>query len=260
MKNFLKKLKGRVILLRRKPVIALAGLLALALIFYAATGPAFVGASATERKLPIYCVERDDKAVALSFDAAWGNEDTQQLIDILGKYKVKATFFVVGDWVDKYPESVKALHDAGHEVMNHSNDHAHFNSLSAEEIVANVNACNDKIEAITGQRPHLFRAPYGEYDDHVVGTLTSMDMYTIQWDVDSLDWKDLSAEDIQERVLSRVSAGSIVLFHNAALHTPEALPSIIEGLLAEGYSIMPISEIILKDNYVMDHTGRQCHA
>ena len=188
----------------------------------------------------------------------WGNEDTQQLIDILGKYSVKATFFVVGEWVDKYPGSVKALYDAGHEIMNHSNDHAHFNSLSADEIIADLNTCNDKIEAVTGVRPSLFRCPYGEYDDHVINAVRSIGMEPIQWDVDSLDWKDLSAADITKRVTSKVQPGSIVLFHNAAKHTPEALPSIIEYLLQEGYTIVPISEIILKGEYTIDHTGRQC--
>ena len=114
----------------------------------------------------------------------WGNEDTQQLIDILAKYKVKATFFVVGEWVDKYSESVKALADAGHEVMSHSNTHAHFNSLSAQEIIDDLNACGDKIEAVTGVRPTLFRCPYGEYDDHVINTVRSLGLEPIQWDVE----------------------------------------------------------------------------
>ena len=190
----------------------------------------------------------------------WGNEDTQQLIDILGKYNVKATFFVVGEWVDKYPESVKALSDAGHEVMSHSNTHAHFNSLSSDEIIADLTACGDKIEKVTGVRPTLFRCPYGEYDDHVINAVRSMDIEPIQWDVDSLDWKDLSAGEITKRVTSKVQAGSIVLFHNAALHTPEALPTIIQTLLQEGYTFVPISQIILTGEYTIDHTGRQCPA
>ena len=114
----------------------------------------------------------------------WGNEDTQELIDILGRYNVKATFFVVGDWVDKYPESVKALHDAGHEVMNHSNTHAHMSKLSREEIIADVEACSDKIEAVTGVRPTLIRPPYGEYNDTVISAIRSIGMEPIQWDVD----------------------------------------------------------------------------
>ena len=218
--------------------------------------PAVVGTSATTRQLPIYSVERDNKAASLTFDAAWGNEDTQQLIDILARYNVKATFFVVGDWVKKYPESVRALADAGHEVMNHSDDHAHFSKLSTADIIKNVSACNDRIEEVTGVRPTLFRCPYGEYDDHVVSALRSMNMFTIQWDVDSLDWKDLSADEITQRVTSKAAAGSIILFHNAAKHTPEALPAIIENLLSNGFALVPISELLLQGEYEMDHTGR----
>lgn len=248
----------KVIFLRRKWWAAAGCLAAAILILCVVNHPAVVGASAATRQLPIYCVEKDYKVLSISFDAAWGNEDTQQLIDILGKYNIKATFFVVGEWVDKYPESVKALHDAGHEVMSHSNDHAHFNSLSAEEITADLNTCNDKIEAVTGVRPTLFRCPYGEYDDHVINAVRSLGMEPIQWDVDSLDWKDLSAGEITQRVTSKVQPGSIVLFHNAALHTPEALPAIIEALLQEGYQFVPISQLILDGNYTIDHTGRQC--
>lgn len=161
-----------------------AFLLALVILSVSTVGDAIL-ASAVKRDLPIYCVEKTGKVVALSFDAAWGNEDTQELIDILGKYDIKATFFVVGEWVDKYPESVKALHEAGHEIMNHSDDHAHYNSLSTEQIIADVNACNDKIEAVTGVRPTLIRCPYGEYDDHVIAAIRSMGMEPIQWDVEA---------------------------------------------------------------------------
>jgi peptidoglycan/xylan/chitin deacetylase (PgdA/CDA1 family) len=173
-----------IVLTKRR--IALVGtILAVVMMFFVINDPAIVGASAVKRELPIYCVKRDNKCVSLTFDAAWGNEDTQQLIDILAKYNVRATFFVVGFWADKFPESVKALHDAGHEVMNHSNDHAHFSKLSSEQIVNNIAACNEKIAAVTGVTPTLFRAPYGEYDDHVIKTLKSMGMNTIQWDVDT---------------------------------------------------------------------------
>ena len=253
-----------ILFLRRK--LATLGLCAAAVfaMFAAVHAPAILTASATPRQLPIYCVQRDQKMVSLSFDAAWGNEDTQQLIDILGKYGVSATFFVVGEWVDKYPESVLALHEAGHEVMNHSNDHAHFTKLSQTEMQQNINACNDKIEAVTGVRPTLFRPPYGEYDDHVVLATRALGMEPIQWDVDSLDWKDLSAADITQRVTGKVQSGSIVLFHNAAKHTPEALSGILDYLLQEGYTIVPISQLILPGehgvDYTIDHTGRQMAA
>ncbi len=246
--------------MRRKWWTAAACLCLAAAMFYVVNWPAAVGASASKRQLPIYCVQRDQKMISISFDAAWGNEDTQQLIDILGEYNVKATFFVVGDWVDKYPESVKALHDAGHEVMNHSNTHAHYPQLSAGEVVADLEACNDKIEAVTSARPTLVRLPYGDYDDASVNAARSIGMEPIQWDVDSLDWKDLSAGEITKRVTSKVGPGSIVLFHNAAKHTPEALPAILSQLLREGYTFVPISQLLLTGEYTIDHTGRQCPA
>ena len=252
----------KTILIRRSALALLVCGIVACMMFYAINFPASVDAAASARQLPIYCVLRDQKLVSISFDAAWGNEDTQQLIDILEQYDVKATFFVVGEWVDKYPESVKALHDAGHEVMNHSNTHAHYPQLSVEEIVADLNACNDKIEGVTGVRPTLVRLPYGDYDDNAVRAVRSIGMEPIQWDVDSLDWKDISAQEIARRVTQKVQPGSIVLFHNAALHTPEALPGILETLIREGYTFVPISQLILDGeynaDYTIDHTGRQC--
>ena len=193
-----------------------------------------------------------------TFASPWGNEDTQTLIDILEKYNVKTTFFVVGDWAEKYPESVKALHDAGHEVMSHSNHHDHYNSLTAQQIIDDVTASNERISATTGVTPTLIRCPYGEYDDHVINAVNSMGMTAIQWDVDSLDWKGISAAEITKRVTGKVQSGSIVLFHNAGEHTPEALPDILNYLLSEGYDIVPISKILLSGDYTIDHTGRQC--
>ena len=247
-------------ILRRHGAVlqALALLAAVVLIFWAVNTPAVVGVSASKRELPVYCVQQDEKLVALSFDAAWGNEDTQTLIDILNDHGVNTTFFVVGDWVDRYPDSVRALSEAGNEVMNHSSSHAHFSSLTDREITADISACNDKIEAVTGVRPTLFRCPYGEYDDHVIRAVNALGMTAVQWDVDSLDWKGLSASEITRRVLDRVQPGSIVLFHNAAEHTPEALPEILDSLLADGYRVVPVSQILLQGDCFIDSTGRQC--
>ena len=241
----------------RKLISFLGMILIVAVIFWTVNSPAIVGAAATQRQLPVYSVQREDKVVALSFDAAWGNEDTQTLIDILNKYQVHTTFFVVGDWVDRYPESVKALADAGNEVMNHSSSHAHFSSLSRDQIIADITACNEKITAVTGTRPSLFRCPYGEYDDHVISTVRGMGMEPIQWSIDSLDWKGISADEIQHRVLKAIEPGSIILFHNAAENTPEALPGIIEAILADGYRIVPVSQILLSGDTAIDNTGRQ---
>lgn len=211
------------------------------------------------RLLPIYCVESEEKKIAISFDAAWGNDDTQQLIDILAEYEVPATFFVVGTWVDKYPESVKQLYDAGHKVQNHSNSHPHMPQLSTEQMTAELNACNEKIAAVTGETPTLFRPPYGDYDNATIKATEAVGMYTIQWDVDSLDWKDNATPDsIAKRVISKVKNGSIVLFHNDADHTPAALPTILKTLKEQGYEFVFIEELIYKDNYTIDHAGMQC--
>jgi len=213
----------------------------------------------SDKLLPIYCVETEKKQIAISFDAAWGNDDTEELIKILKEYDVPATFFVVGAWVDKYPESVKALADAGHQIQNHSNTHPHMPQLSREQMKNEINDCNDKIEAITGKTPTLLRPPYGDYDNALIETMDELNMKTIQWDVDSLDWKDNATPDsIFKRVTGKVKNGSIVLFHNDADHTPEALPTILKCLKDEGYEFVFIEDLILKENYEIKHDGTQC--
>lgn len=209
-----------------------ACLCAAALMFYAVNYPAAVGASAATRQLPIYCVQREQKLVSISFDAAWGNEDTQQLIDILGQYQVPATFFVVGEWVDKYPESVKALSDAGHEVMNHSNTHAHYPQLSAQEVVDDLNACNDKIEAVTGVRPTLVRLPYGDYDDCSINAVRSIGMEPIQWDVD----------------VSHIASSSCAARSCGKLFSPHAT---VKAAFMKGIGVSKV-RVLCPSNYLFD--------
>ena len=211
-----------------------------------------------ERKLPIYCVDRgEEKICSLSFDAAWDDKDTDELIEILNQNNVKTTFFVVGSWAEKYADSVKKLSDNGHEIMNHSDTHPHINQLSDKKIEEEIINCDDKIEAITKKRPHLFRGPYGEYNNNVIEISEKLGHKVVQWDVDSLDWKDLSADDIYARVLKRVKPGSIMLFHNGAKNTPEALKKILPDLISKGYKIVPVSELIYNENYTIDHQGKQ---
>lgn len=177
-------LKPRFVVWRKKYFLFAVAVILSTAIFAAVNAPAAVSASVATRQLPIYCVERDQKVCSISFDAAWGADNTQKILDVLAKYNVKATFFVVGNWADQYPEQAKAIVDSGNELMNHSNAHDHYNSLSAEQIIADVNSCNDKIEALTGIRPTLIRCPFGEYDDHVIVAIRSIGMEPIQWDVE----------------------------------------------------------------------------
>ena len=146
-----------------------------------------VGTQATERLLPIYCVERGDKKISLTFDVAWENSNTQELIDTLDEYNARATFFVTGDWCDRYPEDVKMFADAGHEIQNHSNQHPHVKGANVNELISDTKAASLKIKDITGREPTLYRAPYGEYDNSLITTVQGMGMNVIQWDVEPLD-------------------------------------------------------------------------
>lgn len=211
---------------------------------------------AEDRIIPIYYVDRSDKVCSISFDAAWGNEQTETLLDILDENDVKTTFFLVGSWVDKYPESVKEISKRGHDIGNHSDTHAHMSQISKTEKKNEITKCNEKIEKLTKKKVTLFRPPYGEYDNSVVETAKLCNMFCVQWNIDSLDWKDPTAEDMVKRIESRLCPGSIILLHNGAKNTPEALPLIIKAIKAQGYRIVPISQILLSGSYTTDHEGK----
>lgn len=212
----------------------------------------------TRKELPIYSVETEDKVLAISFDAAWGADYTHDILDILDERNIKTTFFLVGFWVDKHPELVKEIAERGHEIANHSTTHPHMSKLSREQIISEINTTQKKIEELAGDKAvRLIRPPFGDYNDLLIKTCREIGFYPIQWDVDSLDWKDYGASHMFNQVTKKVRKGSIVLFHNNAKYTTQALPSILDYLISEGYRIVPISELILKDNYRIDHTGRQ---
>lgn len=248
----------KVFILTRKRLMAIGAALAVVCcigVINVAKGDAAVPANTTQRNIPIYCVESNEKKVSISFDAAWGNEQTQNLLDTLKEYNVKSTFFLVGDWVRNYPDDVKAIAKAGHDVGNHSNTHPYMTQIDTAAMSNEIDTCNKEIEALTGKKPTLFRPPYGDYDNNVVDTVNSKDMYCVQWDVDSLDWKNLTAEEMCSRIKNNIKCGSIILMHNGAQNTPEALPMIIECIQELGYEIVPISELLPKGEYTTDHTG-----
>ncbi len=218
-----------------------------------------VSSSVNGRELPIYCVDTDEKKIALSFDAAWGNEDTAKILEILDKQNVKVTFFMTGGWVESYPEDVKAILAAGHDLGNHSENHKNMSQLSDEEKKEELMKVHEKVRELTGYEMFLFRPPYGDYDNAVVNVAKDCGYYTIQWDVDSLDWKDYGVDSIIKTVTEHkhLGNGSIILCHNGAKYTAQALDMLIAKLKNEGYSFVPISELIYKEKYHMDHEGRQ---
>ena len=240
----------------RKLTGVLSIILAISMIFGLLMGN-YAWASVNQKKLPIYSVETNEKKVAITFDAAWTNQDTQQLIDILKKHNAKATFFIVGDWAEKFPESVKAFHDAGHTIANHSDTHKAFSKCSRNEIKEEIENCNKKLEAITGKKVTLIRAPSGDYTTQSLEVAKDMEMYTIQWDCDSLDYTKISVDEIVNRVVKGTKNGSIILFHNGVENTAPALDKILTELSKQGYSFVSVDDLIYKDNYTIDHTGRQ---
>lgn len=248
-----------------RSVLRNIGILALCLAVAAAGIGAFqkktaeTSAAISSKKLPIYCVQTDSPKVAISFDAAWGNEDTATLLSILESHNVKATFFMTGGWVESYPDDVKAIAAAGHDLGNHSENHKQMSQLSSEECKQELQSVHDKVKTLTGQDMILFRPPYGDYNDTLIDAANSLGYHVIQWDVDSLDWKDYGADAIVSRVLDHdhLGNGSIILMHNGAKYTKDALDQVITGLQDKGFELVPISQLIYKDNYEMDHEGRQ---
>ena len=249
----------RVIFIRLKTVLmaaAMAAVIVVAALAASATGAIEVYGSAA-RSLPIYNVQRDDNKISISFDCAWGTEYTDAILAALGEAKVRATFFTVQFWAEEHPDYIKKISDAGHEIGTHSATHSYMSRLSETEIRAEMESSVAAIESVTGKTVELFRPPYGDYDNLLIDTVNAMGYYPIQWDVDSLDWKDLSASDILARITDRVQSGSIILCHNNGLHTAEAVPLVLDALRAKGYEFVPIGELIYRENYRIDATGKQ---
>lgn len=221
---------------------------------------AFIGgissAYAEGRKVPVYCVDRSDNYVAISFDAAWGADKTRQIMDVCESYNVKATFFLVGFWIDKYPEMVAEISSRGFEIGTHSETHPQMSKLDEKKINSELTSSCRKIADITGKPVQLFRPPFGDYNNRLLNVADELGLYTIQWSVDSLDWKGLSAVQIAERV-QKAQSGDIILCHNNSDHIVEALPLIFEALQLKNLKFCTIGELIYTDNYYIDGTGKQ---
>ena len=214
----------------------------------------------TVRKIPVYSVDRSDeeeKMIALSFDAAWGADKTQGIIDIMNENQATGTFFLVGFWLDKYQKETKAIAQAGFEIGNHSKNHLNMPRLEKGEIESEIEYVNNKVEELTNIKPKYFRAPFGDYDNSLMTVLEEMDMVGVQWSIDSLDWKGLSASEIVNRVVPKAKNGDIVLFHNNSDHILDALPLVLKGLKEKGFKFVKMSEMVASDNYKVDSQGIQ---
>lgn len=235
----------------------LLGLAAVCLCYTLSPAEKAIAVVANKRELPIYSVEREDKRIAISFDASWGADKTIAILDILDKYNVKTTFFLVGGWVEKYPDMVKEIFARGHEIGNHSDTHPHMSQLSEQGIRDELRIMSDRVERLTGVRPTLFRPPYGDYNNRVILVSRAEGYEAVQWSIDSLDWKDRGTEDIIKQCTHRVDNGDIVLFHNDSNDIVNALPSVIQYYQGLGFEIIPVSQLLLSGEYTIDVQGKQ---
>ena len=230
------------------------GILITVVVYNLKTNGAFLG---RDRKLPIYSVDTKEKKIAISFDASWGDDRTEDILKTLDEYEVKATFFIVGAWIDQYPDKLKSMFEKGHEIGNHSNKHPIMTEISKERMIKEIATTDAKIMSITGQGTTLFRCPSGEYNNLVIETVEATNHYCIQWDVDSIDWKEQGAEVEFNRIAQKTKPGSILLFHNDAKYTPENLPRVLKYLKAQGYKFVKVSDLIYKKNYYINEAGKQ---
>ncbi len=221
--------------------------------------PANASSVAAKQKklLPVYSVQTEEKKVALTFDAAWGSDKTEKILDLLEQYNVRATFFLVGFWIEENPELTQEIISRGHCIGNHSEDHPHIPTLSKEKADLQIESVNKRLEELTGKRPIFFRPPYGDYNNGLISLLNEKGMIGIQWSVDSLDWKGISGSEIAERILSRVKPGSIILCHNNSDHILEALPLVLLGLKNKGLVSVTMDELVMTENYTIDNSGQQ---
>ncbi|SMC20798.1 polysaccharide deacetylase family sporulation protein PdaB [Clostridium acidisoli DSM 12555] len=210
-----------------------------------------------QKSIPIYSVKTNEKKIAISFDTSWGYDNTKKILDVLKKQDVKATFFVIGKWIEQNPEDGKLIESQGNEIGNHSDSHKDFTKLSKEEIIKDVESSDAKIMGVTGIKTNLFRFPEGTYDDRSVKIVESTNHKCIQWDVDSIDWRNDGQGIEYKRVMKKAKNGSIILFHNSGRYTPETLDLIITKLKQQGYTFVKISDLIYKNNYIVDENGTQ---
>lgn len=235
--------------------LSLVAILLASLVAITNTGTVYFGWA--KRLVPIYSVQTTEKKVALTFDAAWGSDKTAKIVSTLQENGVSGTFFLVGFWVEQNADKVKLIDEAGFDIGTHSNTHPKMSTLSSEQVKNELTKSMELITNITGKEVKFFRAPFGDYNDNLISIAGSLGLKTIQWDVDSLDWKGLSSEEILTRIKNSVKNGSIILCHNNSDHILEALPLIISYLKSEGYSMVKISDLVYNDNYIIDNNGLQ---
>ena len=219
----------------------------------------YIGIFAEDSNKPIYKVSKEEKELALTFDINWAeNDELYNILDVLDKYNVKATFFIMGGWVnysDENREKLKKINERGHEIGNHSYIHPMFTKINEERMKSELDKTNKIIKDTIGIDVNLFRFPSGDYNKKSIEFVKSNGYEIIQWNIDSIDWKQLGEEKEYNNVMKKIEPGSIILFHNNAKYTPKNLDKIIKELQEEGYSFIPVGKMIYnsEDSYINEN-------
>lgn len=208
------------------------------------------GDNSPETKIYYNGTASHGKHTALTFDDGPDEVVTPQILDILKENNIKATFFLIGSQAAAHPEVVRRIVDEGHAIGNHSWSHPRFNDISIEEAREQINDTQDKLEAIVGFRPSIFRPPYGALDEEKEELVHSMRLSIVNWSVDTMDWSGLPAPDIVKLVREQIWPGGIILQHSSGgkdhqlSNTIEALKQIIPELGEQGYSFVTVPELL----------------
>ena len=191
-----------------------------------------------------------EKRIALTFDDGPHQSYTQEILEILKQYGVRATFFIIGENAERFPDRIRQIADGGHELGNHTYTHAAVNKLSKEALCKELEDTSRVLEQITGQRPRVFRPPFGAYNDGCVEQINALGYRCVLWSRDSRDWELPPVERIVSHMEAQVRAGDILLFHDFNREnspTPKALRQLIPYFLEEGYRFVTVSELFSND-------------
>lgn len=221
------------------------------------TGSSLEVSSDNQKLLPIYNVQTNENKVAFTMNCAWNADDIDSILETLKNNNTQITFFMVGDWIQKFPDAVKKIQEAGHEIASHSDTHPHVNNLSYEKNVEELRKANEKIENITGRKNNIYRAPYGEYNNTVIKSAQDEGFFTIQWNLDTLDYTGLTGEEMWNRMKNKIKAGDIILSHNGTKHTADSLDMLIKNINEKGLKVVKVSDLIYKENYTINSNGTQ---
>lgn len=243
-----------------------AGLLVLSLFLLVGCGVIYIPKAISvfrddkkDFRMPINRVACKEKKISLSFDVGGKDKDLVPILKVLKEHNIKATFFLSGNWIARYPEMVCTIYEEGHDIGNHSQNHRRMGELSQKECEEQIKLVHDKVKMLTGQNMRLFRAPYDEFEGETLEAVKSLGYFPIRWNINSCDWKDYGISPMVNEICNNknLKKGSIILCHTGTKFTKDALPKVINCLQKKGYTFEKVSDIIYTNNYVIDRNGVQ---